>query len=211
MKFPPEFKTHIDTEIREYKYEETNSDEITVKGNQIIKNLDLNKVWTDDNQCKLTERNYQHLNNEDFDINDADFRKYVETIEEENEPESNLSTLMNDSIHEIDVMGSHYEDSDQMYINNMQLKEDQYITCKAGDKIPLRGEMNSTMKNFSQGNSSSKKKSADTMKTTAKFANICDPRLSEFNFIDLVLENEKDPKKLISKYYEFIFFNRNIF
>jgi hypothetical protein len=105
---------------------------------------------------------------------------------------------MNNSPRDIEVLGSPH-DSDRMYFNSIQMKEDQYVTHKASEKVPLRSEMNSTMKNFSQSNSGSKKKSADTMKTTAKFNNICDQRLSEFNFIDLVLENEKDPKKLVSK------------
>ena len=200
LKLPAEFKGTIETEERDFKYEETNSEETTVKANQIIKNLDLSKAWADDKESKLTERNYEHFNyeNEDFEINENDFQRHVETIEEENEPESNLSTLINNnSIRDIEIMGSQHE-SDHMYVNNISLKNEKIIAPNTNSKIVQRGEMNSTMKNFNQ-DSSNKKHGGDNMKTTAKFANVCDPRTSEFNFIDLVIENEKDPKKLISK------------
>jgi len=149
---------------------EQSSQITTKKANNIMKNAEITSLWTPETQARNADQDQPEASEENqllFD--ELDHKQYVETIAEENEPESNLSTLMDNSLQEKQIYESNYQ-PDEMYVEltAKKVKVTPAIPVTACDV--MRSEMNSTMKNFEKLQLKQPSHVED-MKTTAKFIN----------------------------------------
>ena len=96
--------THNSSNLTDFDQPESNeeikSDESTKRADQIVRNINLNKLWGEDDGLQHSSRDINDVEfekEEEDELSSIDPKQQVDTITEENEPDSNISTLINDS------------------------------------------------------------------------------------------------------------------
>lgn len=99
--------------------EDLKSDDSTKRANQIVRNIDMSEIpyeidESNSSQQFIYERNF--VDDQNMEISSIEIEPHVETITEENEPESNFSALINGSIAQSELPDLEY------VINQMEIR-----------------------------------------------------------------------------------------
>jgi hypothetical protein len=87
------------------------SDESTKKANQIVENIDRNKILSEIDESNKSHQIYPEqnfFNDPDIEISSIEAEARVETITEENEADSNFTTILNGSLDQSDFPDLEY-------------------------------------------------------------------------------------------------------
>jgi len=148
--------------------QDVKSDKSTKKAFQ-CHNIDLKRLWDDNGDDE--DKDLIEYDQNDFEtLSSVEIKQCVETIAEENEPESIVGTIVDDSYINKSEAAQNELSVDKMILDCNQRKQDniENATKSGFDKnsnkmAQLRTEMNSTMKNFA------KKGNVKSMRSTAIF------------------------------------------
>ena len=183
-------------------YIELKSDESTKKANQMAKNLDLNKILEQMGNTQKTEEEIPYFVNDlDEEISSIEMQQ-IETIQEDNERESQLNTFLNDSIIQTSLKEIQ-EKHDRINLKYL-FTFIKYHSPKGGiniEKSHLRKEMNDTMKNFYENQ---KQKSHPKFRSTANFGNEEEKSISPVNDSDNSTVEEEE----LDEFYEVLNLNK---
>ena len=183
-------------------YIELKSDESTKKANQMAKNLDLNKILEQMGNTQKTEEEIPNFVNDlDEEISSIEMQQ-IETIQEDNERESQLNTFLNDSIIQTslkEIQEKHDKINLKYFFTFLK-----YYSQKSRlnfEKSHLRKEMNDTMKNFYENQ---KQKSQPKFRSTANFGNEQEKSISPVNDSDNSTMEEEE----LDEFYEVLNLNK---
>lgn len=95
---PDSLNTSKITDYAHHGEYDAKSDDSTKKADQIIRNIDINKLWADIDPSTLSEKEQPEFGiHDDEELSEIEPKQRVETISEEIEPDSNISTVVENS------------------------------------------------------------------------------------------------------------------
>lgn len=151
-------------------------------------------MWAETEDIKLSGKEVPAVeaDQSDIQLSTIDKNPHVETITEENEPDSNISALLNDSrLHTPSPQNDKVENG-SLSPDQMDIRDTLRLTSRQKDKpkqTKQRKEMNSTMENFNKRKGSENTQLAD-MRTTAKFGSQLQRRHSVEDIVEAEPEFE---------------------